>query len=56
MSKRKCKFRCDGIVFNENCTKIIRRWLCDIDSYDPEIGCNRNCSGYTKKEDKDESN
>ena len=25
--------------------------LCKIDSYDPEIGCNRNCNGYKKKED-----
>lgn len=51
MSKCKCKWRRDGVVFDDDCTKVIRRWICDIDSYDHEIGCCRNCSGYTKKED-----
>lgn len=50
MSKCKCKWRRDGVVFNENCAKIIRRWFCEIDSYDTEVGCNRSCSGYKKKE------
>ena len=49
MSKCKCKWRCDGIVLNEDCTKVVRRWICDIDSYDPEIGCGKNCHGYKAK-------
>lgn len=51
MGKCKCKWRCDGIVFDEDCTKVIRKWCCDVDSYDPDTGCNRNCSGYAKKEE-----
>lgn len=54
MSKCKCKWRRDGVVFNENCAKIIRRWFCEIDSYDTEVGCNRSCSGYKKKETRNE--
>ena len=37
MSKSKCKYCSDGIVLNEDCTKVIRRWFCEIDSYDPDI-------------------
>ncbi len=51
MGKCKCKFRCEGIVLNKDCTIVIRKWFCDIDSYDPEIGCNRNCSGYRKEKE-----
>lgn len=54
MSKCKCKWRHDGVVFNDACTKIIRRWFCDIDSYDTEVGCCRNCRGYRKKNPSEE--
>lgn len=37
-----CKWRCNGVVLNEDCTKVIQKWFCEIDSYDPDIGCNRN--------------
>ena len=49
MSKSKCKFCSDGIVFNEDCTKVISRFIFEIDEYDPEVGCNRNCNGYEKE-------
>ena len=51
MSECKCKWRCNGILFNENCTKVIRRWFCLIDEYDHEVGCNRNCIGYRKEKE-----
>lgn len=51
MSKCKCKWRHDGVVLNDDCTKIIRRWICDIDLYDHEVGCNRNCIGYRKEKE-----
>ena len=51
MSKSKCKWCSDGIVFNEGCTKVIRRFICEIDEYDHEVGCNRNCSGYRKEKE-----
>ena len=51
MSKSKCKWCSDGIVFNEDCTKVIRRWICEIDEYDHEVGCNRDCRGYEKKKE-----
>ena len=49
MEKSKCKWCSDGIVLNEDCTKVIRRWICEIDEYDHEVGCNRNCIGYMKE-------
>ena len=51
MRKCKCKWRCDGIVLNEDCTKVIRRFICEIDEYDHEVGCNRNCNGYKKEKE-----
>lgn len=53
MSKCKCKWRCKGIVLNDKCTRVIRRYFCEIDSYDPGIGCNRNCNGYEKEPQND---
>lgn len=50
MGKCKCKWRRDGVVLNEECTRVVRRWFCEIDSYDPDIGCCRNCRDYTKNE------
>lgn len=50
MSKSKCKFRRDGIVLNEECTRIVRRWFCEIYSYDEDIGCCRDCNDYTDNE------
>lgn len=48
MAKSKCKWCKDGIVLDRDCKRIIRRFVCDIDSYDPEIGCNPNCHGYQR--------
>ena len=53
MSKSKCKYCSDGIVLNEDCTKVVQKWFCEIDSYDPDIGCNRNCNGYEKEPQND---
>lgn len=51
MSKSKCKWCEDGVVLNEDCTKVVRRFVCDIDSYDEEIGCNKNCHGYQREKE-----
>lgn len=56
MSKCKCKWRRDGVVLDEECTRIVRRWYCEIDSYNPGIGCCRNCNDYTKNEKEMETN
>lgn len=47
MSKCRCRFRADGVVLDERGEKVVRRIVCDIDQYDEDIGCNRNCHGYS---------
>ena len=32
--------------------RVILRYFCEIDSYDPDIGCNMNCNGYKKEKTK----
>lgn len=51
--KSKCKWCREGVVFDEECTKMIRKFICDIDYYDMEIGCNQNCHGYCRAKEVD---
>lgn len=52
--KSKCKWFRKGICFGgKNLEVVIRKWICDIDYYDKEIGCNPNCHGYCRAKEKD---
>ena len=50
MRKSACRHCIEGVVFDrETCSKIIARHFCDIEYYDEDVGCNKNCHGYSRK-------
>ena len=52
--KSKCKWCREGMVFDKECTKVIRKFICDIDYYDEDIGCNPNCHGYCREKEEED--
>lgn len=48
MCKSKCKWCVEGAYLDPHTLKVVCRCFCDIDSYDPDVGCNRNCTDYER--------
>lgn len=47
MKKSKCKYCIECVTYYEETDTFKRGCKCDIDSYDPDIGCNKHCYDYT---------
>lgn len=53
MRKSKCKWCVEGAYLDPRTDKVISRCFCELDSYDPDIGCSY-CHDYERKEEKKE--
>ena len=55
-TRSKCRYFKTGIVFNEDCTKVVGHVFCEIDEMEDDKPCTENgCRYYTRNEKNKES-